>query len=188
MRWFMQLRSYAYQILYDYLTLHSKDYFNSRFAGALTNKIANAVDGTDDLFEQTLWRFLPLFLGLLWYIIFAWLSNPWLGCILWVWSVIFLSINTWFAKKLQPQSYKFAQSLSTLKGSIVDSLANISLVHEYAYVAGERGYIKKFIKQQHDTGLARWQLSEWILVANGFMISLFIFFMIGTSVFLFQNH
>src|SRR4051812_3188150 len=31
MRWFMNLRSFAYQQLYQYITLHSKDYFNSRF-------------------------------------------------------------------------------------------------------------------------------------------------------------
>src|SRR5260221_6376170 len=52
MKWFMNFRSTAYQVLYEYLTLHSKDYFNSRFAGSLTNKIANAVDGSEGLFEK----------------------------------------------------------------------------------------------------------------------------------------
>ena len=31
MRWFMGQRSTAYHCLYEYLSLHSKDYFNSRF-------------------------------------------------------------------------------------------------------------------------------------------------------------
>src|SRR3990167_1155960 len=57
MRWFMGLRSTAYQSLYEYLSLHSKDYFNSRFAGALANKISNAVDGAEELLEKILWRF-----------------------------------------------------------------------------------------------------------------------------------
>lgn len=187
MRWFMNMRFTAYESLYSYLTLHSKDYFSSRFSGALTNKIGNAVDGTEVLYESILWRFLPLLLGIIWYIIFAWMSSPWLGFFIWAWSVLFFAINVWFAKKLTPRSFEFAQSLSLLKGKLVDSLSNISLVHEYAYVTGERTYINQFIQKQRDTGLARWQLSEWILMANGVLICLFMFAMLGISVYLLEQ-
>lgn len=187
MRWFMNFRLSAYQSLYEYLTLHSKDYFNNRFAGALANKIGNAVDGTESVLENILWRFIPLIIGLFWYIIFAWSSNPYLGLIIFLWSIIFLATNIWFAKKIHLRSYQFAQSLSTLKGSIVDSLSNISLVHEYAHVVGEREYINKFVKRQRDRGLAEWQLSEWMLATNDVLIFIFIIFMIGSSVYLFQN-
>lgn len=188
MRWFVNLRSSAYQSLYEYITLHSKDYFNSRFSGALTNKISNAVDGTESMFENLLWRFIPLIVGIFWYIFFAWISNPILGIIILVWSTLFLVSNLWFAKKIQPRSYEFAKSLSTLKGRIVDSLSNISVVHESAYLHGEREYIKKFILQQRDRGLSEWQLSEWMLLFNNIMIFIFMLLMIGTSVYLFQQH
>mgnify|MGYP001607366799 CR=1 FL=1 len=69
-----------------------------------------------------------------------------LGVIIVAWSTIFLAANFWFAKKLQPYSYQAAKSVSTLKGRIVDSLSNISLVHEYAYIAGEREYIRGFVE------------------------------------------
>jgi ATP-binding cassette, subfamily B, bacterial len=187
MRWFMKMRSTAYQSLYEYLTLHSKDYFNSRFAGSLANKIANAVDGTENLFETTLWEFKPLIIGLLWYIAFAGMSDWRLGIIIALWSLLFLAINMWFSKKLHPYSYKFADSLSTLRGRIVDSLSNISLVQEYAHIAGERKYINRFVKNQEDTGMAHWRFSEIILTINGVLIFLFIFLMIGTSVYLFQH-
>lgn len=188
MQWFMNYRFTAYQALYEYISLHSKDYFNSRFAGALANKISNAVDGAEDIYGKVLWRFTPLFLGLIWYIIFTWWSDWRLGLIIAVWSLIFLGINIWFAKLLQPKSYEFAQSLSTLKGKIVDSLSNISLVHEYAYVSGEREYIKKYVKRQRDAGIARWRLSEWMLVVNGFFIFIFMSVLLGTAMYLFQEH
>lgn len=188
MRWFMNLSSSAYQSLYEYLTLHSKDYFNSRFAGSLTNKITNAVEGTLNIFQKALWNFIPLVIGLFWYVIFAWVSDFRLGLIIGIWSIFFLGANIWFAKILQPHSYKSAKTASTLKGRIVDSLSNISLVHEYAYIAGERDYIKKYVNKQRDAGLALWQLSEWVLVVNGVLIFIFMLFMIGTSVYLFQNH
>ncbi|OGE41925.1 hypothetical protein A3A45_00470 [Candidatus Daviesbacteria bacterium RIFCSPLOWO2_01_FULL_36_8] len=187
MRWFMNFRFSAYQALYSYLTLHSKEYFNSRFAGALANKIGNAVDGTESVFENLLWRFIPLIIGMFWYVFYAWTSSPILGAIILIWSLIFLGVNVYFAKKIEVLSFEFAQSLSSLKGSIVDSISNISLVHEYAHIAGEREYIKKFVKNQRDKGLAEWQLSEWVLVSNNIMIFIFMILMIGTSVYLFQT-
>lgn len=187
MRLFMNFRFSAYQSLYEYLTLHSKDYFSSRFAGALTNKIANAVDGTENLFEKILWRYIPLALGIFWFTIFAWLANPLLGIIIIVWSIFFLIINLLFAKKLQSRSYQLAESLSTLKGRVVDSLSNISLVHESAYLAGEREYIKKFVKKSREAGLAHWWLSEWMLFANGVLLFIFTFLMVGASIYFFQN-
>lgn len=188
MQWFMNFRLSAYQKLYEYLTLHSKDYFNSRFAGSLTNKISNAVDGIESLFEKMLWQFIPVITGLVIYIIFAWLSDLRLGLIIGLWSILFLGINFYLAKKLQYYSYKSAESVSTLKGNIVDSLSNISLVHEYAYVSGERDYIGKFVKKMKDAGLRSWLAFEWTLVLNGTLIFIFMLLMIGTSVYLFQNH
>ncbi len=188
MRWFMNFRLSAYDKLYEYLTLHSKDYFNSRFAGSLTNKISNAVDGIESLFEKALWQFIPVFTGLVVYVIFAWLSDFRLGLIIGLWSLLFLAINFYFAKKLQPYSYRSAESVSTLKGSIVDSLSNISLVHEYAYISGERDYIGKFVKKMRDAGLKSWWVFEWTLVLNGTLIFIFMLLMITTSIYLFQNH
>ncbi len=188
MRWFMNYRATAYQALYEYLTLHSKDYFNNRFAGALTNKIGHAVDGTEDLFEKSLWQFIPLFLGLILYVVFSWSADYRLGLIIAIWSIFFLCLNIWFSKKLQPLSLKSAESLSSLKGRLVDSLANVSLVHEYAHVTGEREYINKYINKHKDAGFRHWTASEWILFTNNILLFFFVISMIGTSIMLFENH
>jgi ATP-binding cassette, subfamily B, bacterial len=187
MRWIMGLIATTYQMLFEYLTLHSKEYFNNRFAGSLMNKIGHAVNGTEGILEKILWKFGPLVIGLVGYVAIAWSADYRLGLIVAVWSVLFLSINLWFAKKLQPHASKFYKSLSTLKGRIVDSLSNISLVHEYAYVGGEREYIAKFVKKSHDIGLRQWQLFEWTLVINGFLVFIFTSTMVWTAMYLFQQ-
>jgi ATP-binding cassette subfamily B protein len=187
MRWFMNYKANSYQALYDFLSLHSKDFFSNRFAGALTNKISNAVDGTRSIFEQTLWQFFPLLIGLVWYIGYAWIENYILGVIIAGWSALFLGLNLWFAKKLQPRSIRSAETLSALKGRIVDSLSNISLVHEYANVPGERKYINKYITKHKLAGFSHWTLSEWILTINGLLIFFFVLAMLSTSIFLYQN-
>lgn len=187
MRWFMHFRASGYQSLYEYLTLHSKDYFNSRFAGSIANKISNAVNGTQAIFENVLWNFLPLILGLLWFTLFSFWSNVWLGVIILIWSLLFLLLNIWFAKLLHPHSFKSAKAGSILKGKIVDSLSNISLVHEYAFVHGEQEYIKNFITKDRNAGIKLWKMSEWMLFTNGIFITVFMALMICTSLVLFQN-
>lgn len=187
MRWIMGLISTSYQMLYEHLTLHSKEYFNNRFAGALMNKIGHATNGTENIIEKGLWKFIPLVIGLLGYIVIAWINDFRLGLIVIVWSILFLSLNIWFAVKLQPYATKFYESLSTLKGRIVDSLSNISLVHEYAYVGGERKYIGKFVKKAHDVGLKQWQLFEYTLFINGVLVFVFVLSMVLTSIYLFQQ-
>jgi len=188
MQWFTKLRFSGFQTLYDYLSFHSKDYFSSRFAGGLTSKISNAVDGTEQLFENILWNFIPMGLGIAWYVVFTWLSNPLLGIVITVWSILFFGMNIVFARTLQPRSYKSAEALSVLKGRITDSLSNISLVHEYAHITGEQKYIGEYAEKERKAGIAHWYLSEWILLSNSFLLFLFALFMMGSSVYLFLNH
>lgn len=188
MRWFMGMRVTGYQSLYAYLSLHSKDYFNSRFAGALANKIGNAVEGTHRVYEKLLWRFYPIALGILIYVYIAAASSLWLGIIVFVWSLIFVGVNIILSKKLQVYSFKFAKSMSTLKGKLVDSLSNISLVHENATLISERAFIQEYIDRQNKTGLSQWWVSEWILVINGALIFIFLGTMTWTSVYLYQNN
>ncbi len=188
MRWFTNMRSYGYQVLYEYLTLHSKDYFNNKFAGALSNKISNAVEGSKGLFERLLWQFIPLTIGLFWYALIASRENLFLGLILIGWAVSFLILNFYLAKRMRAHSYRFAKAMSILRGKFVDSLSNISLVHENAFTLGERAYIKKYIDKQSSSSLIQWTFSEWVLVINGILIFLFMTLMIGSSIYLFQNN
>lgn len=188
MQWFSDMRATAYRSLYEYLTLHNKDYFSSRFSGALVNKISNAVDGIDNLFGKFLWNFIPLIVGLVWYVAIVAFSDYRLALILGIWATIFLSLNILFAKKLQPRSFRSAQALSNLKGKLVDSLSNISLVHEYAHVKGEREYINSYVMKHRHAFLSRWRLSEFVLIANGLQITLFIVLMLATSLMLYEQN
>ncbi len=186
MQWFTNQRGVAYRDLYEYITFHSKNYFNNRFAGALSNKISNAADGVENLFSRILWKFFPTFAGIILYVIFAWNSNAWLGLIIAIWSTAYVVINIYFAKKIRAKSYTSAESSSTLRGVIIDSISNISLIHESAHITNEHGYIRSFIKKFQKADLDEWWLSEWFLVANGFFVFIFMLLMFGTSVYLLQ--
>jgi len=188
MRWIMNLRSTIYQELYNYLAYHNKEFFSSRFAGSLTNKISNAVEGADNIIGISLWDFIPLIFTIFWYAVYSGFNSWILSIIIISWAILFLSINIWFVINLQRHFYRSAHALSSLKGSLVDSLSNITLVQEYAHLSREKKYINKYIEKSFKTGLKSWFVSEWILVANGVFISFFTFVMIATTVYLFQYH
>ncbi|MFZ2886647.1 MAG: hypothetical protein WA021_02380, partial [Minisyncoccia bacterium] len=58
--WATGVRATARDRLSAYLTLHSRDYFSNRFAGALANKISHAATGMRDFVQMLLWQFLSM--------------------------------------------------------------------------------------------------------------------------------
>lgn len=186
MRWFTGMRGQAYLDLYSRLTLQSKGYFKDRFAGALANKISNSVNGSEVLFHRILWNFLPLFLGICIYIMVTFQKSLYLGLVIFFWSVIFLTINIIWMRYLNRLGYIDALAQSDLKGKLVDSLGNISLIHEGAAINFEKKYISKYTLHQSSTGLTHWWWAEWGLVTNGILIAIFVVIMFGGSVYLFH--
>lgn len=186
MRWIVNLKVTAYRDLYQYITHHSKDYFNNRFAGSLENKISNAADGSDHLVGRLLWNFFPTCMGALIYVGIAWQSDYRLGLIILVWTTFYFLLNIVFAKKIQVRARKQAASNSNLRGVVIDSISNISLVHENAYLRNEHEHIFSFLSKRKKADLSEWWLSEWFLVANGFLILIFTASMLVTTVYLLQ--
>ncbi len=188
MRWFTNLKATAYADLYEYITYHSKNYFNNRFAGSVESKLYNASDGVSHLLEKVLWQFFPTIVGVVLYVFIAANNNPLLGLIIAVWTVIYFSLNIFFSKKIHSRAYKLATATSTMRGVTTDSLSNISLVHESAYLGNEHRHIQSFINKHRAADLSEWWLSEWILFTNGILIFIFSALMISTSVMLLQQH
>ncbi len=186
MRWIANIKTTAYRDLYEYITNHSKDYFNNRFAGSLENYIYQAADGSANLADKFLWHFSPTIIGIIIYITFAWTSDYRLGAIILVWTVLYITMNIFFALKMRVRSRELARTSSRLRGVVIDSLSNISLVHENAYVPNEHQHISSFIKRSRIADLREWTLSEWFLTANGIAVFAFTAIMMITSTYLLQ--
>lgn len=187
MRWIVNLKITGYRDLYEYITYHSKDYFNNRFAGSLESKISNAADGSASLVGRLLWNFFPTCMGALIYVVIAWQSDYRLGLIILVWTTIYVVINIFFAKKIQIRARKLAESNSNLRGVVIDSLSNITLVHENAYLHNEHEHIFTYLQKTRRADINEWWLSEWFLVMNGFLILIFTATLLLTTVYLLQQ-
>lgn len=182
MRWLTGVRAQAHRVLFQYLTRHSAGYFGSRFSGALVNKIGNAAHGANDLLSGFLWEYLPLLLSFVAIFVITVLAHWHLGAILLIWLAIFLAINIFMVRKKYPYAYEAAQRGSELRGKMVDAASNITAIHASGQQELEHAYVDRFIEQHRKADIKNWWHSEWILVTNGGLLTVFTAAMILVSV------
>lgn len=186
-RWMTGATAKVYDELFRYLTGHGASFFQERFAGAITNKIANAAQGVQGLLQMWTWSFQTLILGIAFdtYLLFS--THYYFAVALLIWLVIFMSVNLKMVFGLRKLAYLHAEASSTLKGKYVDSTANIETVQQQAQEAYERNYVQKYIQRERMAHIASWFRFEWILVINGFLLGAFYVGMFALSVFLFDR-
>jgi len=173
--------------LFKYLIGHSRAYFNRKFAGSLVNKISNASRGISNMFSSILWQFYPLIIGLIVDVVIVVSIDKMLGVMFVAWTAVFLSFNYYVVKKKQHLSFAVAKAGSELKGKMVDTVSNIATVHANARHKYERNFIGMFIEKYQKRHLRSWIASEWILFANGVLLSIFVFGMIAITIFVMKN-
>lgn len=184
MRWFTGARATGFNMLYQYTARHSKSYFQEHFAGSLATNISNAVENSEQFFHRILWTFLPQLFSIGIFIYFTGRSDWRLGAIIAVWTTVFVIVNYILIKRLQPFAYRANELRSLIKGKMVDSFSNMSVVHEYAHIKNESEYIATTVNDQRAAGLKNWTRNEWVLTTNGILVAIFMATMIWTSLYL----
>jgi ABC-type multidrug transport system fused ATPase/permease subunit len=179
MRWITGAVAEASRRLFAYLSDHSATYFADRFAGALVNKIANAATGTERLLSQWLWQFFPWIVGLAADLWLTYLAHPWFAVALALWMAVYVPVNVLWVRRLHKLSFAYAESSSRLRGKMVDTTSNIDTVQLTGEAEHERQHVGESIGHQRVSHLREWWWSEWLLVTNGLLLSLFILSMFG---------
>jgi ABC-type multidrug transport system fused ATPase/permease subunit len=179
MRWITGAVAEASRRLFGYLSEHSATYFADRFAGALVNKVANAATGTERLVSQWLWQFFPWIVGLLADLWITYLAHPYFALALAAWMAVYVPVNVLWVRRLHELSFAYAEASSQLRGKMVDTTTNIDTVQLTGEVAFERQHVGESIGLQRLSHLREWWWSEWLLVANGVLLALFILSMFG---------
>lgn len=169
MRWMTYSRAYAYRLLFSYLTHHSANYFNNRFAGALTNKIANVADGVNSILQDILWQFLPLLIALCVTVFATARANIMFAVIITTWISVSIAINIYLALRKRIFGRKLAEDVSIMRGTMVDSASNIASVHQNAHQEFEIEHLQSRINNFATSGIRNWFFSEWILVTGNIL-------------------
>jgi len=184
MRWITGAVAESNRRLFGYLTEHSATYFSDRHAGALVNKISNASAGIERLIGQWLWNFFPLIVGLAADLWLSYTAHPYFALVLLAWVVVYVPANVYFVSKLHKLSFAYAESSSLLKGKMVDSTSNVDTVQYTGSVEYEKQHIGTHVGKQRWTHLREWWWSEWVLVSNGVLLTVFILSMFAFGMWL----
>lgn len=131
--------------MFNYLSLHSHQYFQNNFAGSLINKVNDMQRGVIgvlsigyELYVQLLIIMIAIITMLYAHTIFA--------VILLSWIVSFLFITILFLKPIQKLSHALSESITTLVGKKVDSISNIINVRLFGRHKDENNYILQSIR------------------------------------------
>jgi ATP-binding cassette, subfamily B, bacterial len=182
MRWITGAVAEGSRRLFGYLSEHSATYFSDRFAGALVNKIANAASGTERLIAQWLWQFFPWIVGLAADVWITRIAHPYFALGLLGWLAVYLPVNVFWVTRLHKLSFAYAEASSQLRGRMVDTTSNIDTVQLTGEAEWERMHVGESIGHQRLSHLREWWWSEWLLVANGALLAVFILAMLAIGV------
>ena len=180
--WANNARATGRHALTAYVTLHSRNYFASRFAGSLSGKIGHAANGLRDLVEQILWQFLEFFVAVAASFFIAYTTNPTIAYVFLAWVVVVVIINFYLAQMRLPLSKELQATETKLTGSTVDLLSNITAMQEYARRYFEIERIKATIESRRVLGIRNWRFGELILGVNSIIQSVFAGIMILLAV------
>lgn len=177
-RWITNSEAYRYSVLFKYMSKHSQSYFDNRFAGALVNKIADASRRSSDVIESILWNYLPTLVRLTTSLILIGTADISIGVLFIIWSAILLPINYQMAKKRSTLSETESELSSQLRGKSVDTMSNITAVHQYAQRDWESKRLDMAIVSHKTAALKSWHFGEWMLTFNNLLLGGFILTML----------
>lgn len=187
-KWVVETNATAYKQMYEYVVGHSHSYFVDRFAGSLSNKISNAVDGSTRLIERTLWGSWPEALSLL-AIFILFTQIHWIIALVAVAVVCgLIMFNIWFVKKRRPHVVLYSAASSKLRGDGVDLLTNIAAARQYVRKDPELMRLDETIYDRVRKDFKQWFMGEWLMVSNSFIAFLLIGMVISMIYVLLQNN
>ncbi len=164
--WLVEMHATGFRQMYQYLADHSNTYFVNRFAGSLSNKVSNAVDGGTRLLERLLWGAGPEIISLIATLYFFWLVHY--SVFLVMLSVVssVLIINIYIVRKRRPLVIAFSKASSKLRGEGVDMITNINAVRQYSAKNDELNRLDIAITDQAFKDKKQWLMGEWLSVFN----------------------
>jgi ABC-type multidrug transport system fused ATPase/permease subunit len=186
MVWLVRTEMFSYKILFDHLTRHSHSYFSNRFAGAITNKIHHASEGTFRLLDGTLWGHYGAVLSLVASGVLFFMTHVGIGIVYVCLILVLIPLNLILVRYRRPFVVQYSKEKSTLRGEAVDVITNISAVRQFSRRRDEYNGIAVATDRVRITDIRQWRLSEWGLVTNNLLVvlsvALILFLMYGAWV------
>lgn len=163
----------SYDNLASYISFHSHNFYNNRFAGSILNKISNIVGSTESLLAEFWWTHTTFIVQIIVSFTMMFFVSKSVGFLLLA-LVVTLSVIDYFLSKVKITASKnYAASVTSMKGHLADVIGNMSTVRQYAGEFNEQnnltGYLDGYVKSARTS----WFATEKILAVNVVVIFIF---------------
>ncbi|MEY2640767.1 MAG: hypothetical protein RL150_160 [Candidatus Parcubacteria bacterium] len=172
--WITQTEGRSYKKLFDYLSKHSQTFFDNRFAGSLVGSVNTAADSGSSLIELYLWNYLNRIISIILSAVLIFSTNGLVGALFIVWVILLIPLNYKLAKKRAALAATETSLQQSLRGSAIDIISNISIVHQFARSNEERVAVGESVDNFQAASKASWIYSEVINIVNNILSACFI--------------
>ena len=159
----------AYTLLMSYVTKHSHTYYINRFAGSVSNKVANAGDGSARLLEILFADVLQQSVLLLVLGAVVLTVNGWLALIFYFFVFLSVVINYRLVRWRRPNVVALSALSSKLRGQIVDLFGNVQAARQYVRVNDELDRVGVTLRERAAIDLRQWQQGEMVNTMSNMM-------------------
>ena len=163
---------------YNHVQDHSQDFFQTNLAGDITNKITEASRSLEMIFSFFTEKILRKLAVITFALITLYYVHYFVANIFLIWIIFFIIMSMYFAKTINKYSADYGKDKAAVSGSIVDSIANISVIRMFT----SRNYERKFLAKYLNKSLESDQKMQWFMLklryTQGLLCSIMILAMI----------
>lgn len=139
---------------------HSYRFFLDHFAGSLVRRVGRLERSFDVLADQLIWKFFPLSIVMVGFVVVLTIRHPLIGLILAGWTILYILINVWYSLIKYPYDKKRAQIDSEATGVLSDSISNATTVKLFTGVSQERSLFHEVTERFRKLATFTWRLHE----------------------------
>jgi len=134
--------------LYAYLQQHSHRFVNNEFAGALAHRVSEVALGVNQTLSILLFDLIPLIVTLSLAVAVLSTASSMLSLFMLGWSLLFLTICYFLAKRCHPLAQQYSAARSLTNGKVVDAVTNLTNIRLFARHPFEHDYLGDYLDRE----------------------------------------
>ena len=158
---------------FAYIQRHSFNFFDSTFVGSLVKKVTRFSHAFEEISDRVTWSLIPLVVNSLLIFIILTLRNYWLGLIVIIWTIIFLTLNWVLTKYKLKYDILRSKAETTASAILADTITNQSNIKFFTGYDEEVGRFNAATEEVRQLRQLTWNIGAYIdAVQNIFTIAL----------------
>jgi ATP-binding cassette subfamily B protein len=156
-----------YQSCFERLHRHSFSFFNNAYLGALIKRVNRFVSSFEVIADNIIWSVLPIIVNTIMIVYILSSRAVWLGLIMCVWIVLFLTVNIVFTRWKLKFDIAANDAETASSGHLADTIGNHGTVKLFNGFSREYNHFQKLLETARVLRLKSWNADAVFEGAQG---------------------